>query len=202
MFLLKIINKSFFPLNSILQNRIKCLFYKIKILEYIQKENSPFYSNWLLLVIYMKFYALKKRTSYFILSLYTFFFNRQKLINYVLSINLSSTNTFINANTIKGNPKSFFSAGMLNFQKKQKIKQPKAIITILRTLLSKLKIYKTKPVALHFNNLLSNHQSYILKRLKQKIFIKLVMSYNYLSHNGCRLRKKKRIKIRTRTRKL
>lgn len=134
--------------------------------------------------------------------MYTFFFNRQKLISYVININLSLTNTFINVNSIKGNPKSFFSAGMFNFQKKQKIKQPKAIITILRALLSKFKIYKAKPVALHFNNLFFNQQSYILKRLKQKIFVKLIMSYNYCSHNGCRLKKKKRIKIRTRTKKL
>jgi hypothetical protein len=28
------------------------------------------------------------------------------------------------------------------------------------------------------------------------------MSYNYYPHNGCRLKKKKRIKIRTRTKKL
>ena len=202
MFLLKIVNKSFSPFNSTLQNRVTYLLYKIKILEFIQKEIFSFYSSWLILLVYMKFCALKKQTRYFILSLYTFFFNRQKLISYVMNINLSSTNTFINVNTIKGNPKSFFSAGMFNLQKKQKTKQPKAIITILRALLPKLKMCKLKPAALHFNNLFHNQQSYILKRLKQKIFIKLVMSYNYSSHNGCRLRKKKRIKIRTRTRKL
>jgi ribosomal protein S11 len=134
--------------------------------------------------------------------LYTFFFNRQKLISYAININLSLTNTFINVNTIKGSPKCFFSAGMFNFQKKQKIKQPKAIITILKALLLKFKVYKIKPVALHFNNLFFKQQSYILKRLKQKVFIKLIMSYNHYPHNGCRLKKKKRIKIRTRTKKL
>jgi ribosomal protein S11 len=130
------------------------------------------------------------------------FFNHQKLISYVININLSSTNTLINLNDIKGNPKFFYSAGMFNLQKKQKTRQPKAIITILRALLSKSKIFKTKPVAVHFNNLFFNHQSYIFKKLKQKIFIKLVTSYKYGSHNGCRLKKKKRIKVRTRTRKL
>lgn len=108
-----------------------------------------------------------------------------------MNINLSLTNTFVNLNTIKGHPKFFYSAGMFSFQKKQKIKQPKAVITILKALLSKFKICKAKPAALHFNNLFYNQQSYILKRLKQKIFIKLVMSYNYSSHNGCRLKKKK-----------
>ena len=118
------------------------------------------------------------------------FFNHQKLISYVININLSSTNTLINLNDIKGNPKFFYSAGMFNLQKRQKTRQPKAIITILRALLSKSKIFKTKPVAVHFNNLFFNHQSYIFKKLKQKIFMKLVTSYKYGSHNGCRLKKK------------
>ena len=89
---------------------------------------------------------------------------------------------------------------MLNLQKTQKIRQPKAILTILRTLLSRSKNFKTKPMAVHFNNVFFNHQSYIFKKLKQKIFTKLLISYIYQSHNGCRLKKKKRIKIRTRAR--
>ena len=89
---------------------------------------------------------------------------------------------------------------MLNLQKTQKSRQPKAIITILRTLLSRAKILKTKPMAVHFNNVFFNHQTYIFKKLKQKIFTKLVVSYTYQSHNGCRLKKTKRIKIRTRAR--
>ena len=42
----------------------------------------------------------------------------------------------------------------------------------------------------------------IVKRLKQKVFAKLITGYTHTSHNGCRLKKKKRIKIRTRTKKL
>jgi len=80
---------------------------------------------------------------------------------------------------------------MFNLQKKQKIRQPKAMILILRALLLKSKIFKTKPVAIHFNNLFSNYQSYIFKKLKSKIFIKLIVSYTFSSHNGCRLKKKK-----------
>jgi len=131
-----------------------------------------------------------------------FFLNKQKLINYIINVVLSPTNTLINVNNIKGNPKFFYSAGMFDLKKKQKVKQPKAIITILRALLSKLKIYKTTPVSLHFNNLFSAQQSYVFKRLKHKLFIKSIISYKYYPHNGCRLKKKKRIKLRTRTRKL
>jgi len=96
----------------------------------------------------------------------------------------------------------FILQGCLIYKKTQKVRQPKAIIIILKALLVKIKAFRTKPVALHFNNLFFNHQSYIYKKLNQKIFIKLVTSYNYHPHNGCRLKKKKRIKIRTRTKKL
>src|SRR6056300_163614 len=123
------------------------------------------------------------------------FFTHQKLVSYVININLSLTNTLINVNDIKGNPKFFYSAGMFNLQKTQKVRQPKAIITILKALLVKIKIFRTKPVALHFNNLFFNHQSYVFKKLKKKVFVKLVTSYNYHPHNGCRLKKKKKIKI-------
>ena len=147
-------------------------------------------------------YDLKSKANYFVSYIDVSFFNNHKLISYILNINLSSTTTIINVNNIKGNPKFFHSAGMFSLQKKQKIRQPKAIITILRGLLLKSKIFKTKPVAVHFNNVFFKHQSRIFKKLKKKFFTKLFVSHLYNSHNGCRLKKKKRIKIRTRTRKL
>jgi ribosomal protein S11 len=202
MLLLKIANKSFFSLNLVAQQYVKYLFHKTKILKFLKKETFSFYLCWLILFTLTKLHNIKLKTNYFISHILFSFFNKQKLISYVININLSPTNTLINMNTIKGNPKLFYSAGMFNLQKKQKIKQPKAVITILRTLLLKSKFFKTKPVALHFNNLFPNHQSYIFKRLKHKIFIKLIMSYNYQPHNGCRSKKKKRIKLRTRTKKL
>lgn len=142
------------------------------------------------------------KTNYFVSYIRFSFFNNQKLVSYIININLSTTNTLINVNNIKGIPKYFYSAGMFDLQKKQKIRQPKAIIIILRALLLKSKIFKTKPVAVHFKNLFFNYQLYISKKLKRKIFTKVVLSYTFSSHNGCRLKKKKRIKMRTRTRKL
>jgi len=202
MLLLKIANKSFFLHNLINHNYIKYLFHNIKILEFIKEDTFSYYVQWLFLFMFTNLYNLKVKMNYFMSYMSLSFFNHQKLISYVININLSSTNTLINLNDIKGNPKFFYSAGMFNLQKNQKTRQPKAIITILRALLSKSKIFKTKPVAVHFNNLFFNHQSYIFKKLKQKIFIKLVTRYKYGSQNGCRLKKKKRIKVRTRTRKL
>jgi len=202
MLLLKIANKSFSSHDLINYNYIKHLVHNIEVLEFVKKETFSFYARWLFLFIFTNLYNLKIKTNYFASCIALSFFINQKLISYVININLSLTNTLINVNDIKGNPKFFYSAGMFSLQKRQKTRQPKAIITILRALLSKSKSFKIKPVAVHFNNLFFNHQSYIFKKLKQKVFIKLVTSYSYRPHNGCKLKKKKRIKIRTRTRKL
>ncbi len=188
---LKIANKSSFSSNLINQNYFKHLFSKIKILKFIKKETFSFYLSWLILFTFTKLYHIKTKLNYFTSHILFSFFTHQKLISYVVNINLSLTNTLININDIKGNPKFFYSAGMFNLQKTQKVRQPKAIIIILKALLVKIKAFRTKPVALHFNNLFFNHQSYIYKKLNQKIFIKLVTSYNYHPHNGCRLKKKK-----------
>lgn len=202
MLLLKLAKKSFYLHNIITYYYIRYLVQNIKTLKFVKEEIFSFYTCWFVLFIFTNLYSLKKKTNYFISHIRIFFFNNQKLISYIININLSPTNTIININNIKGIPKYFYSAGMFNLQKKQKIKQPKAIIIILRALLLKSKIFKTKPVAVHFNNLFFNYQSYIFKKLKKKIFAKIMISYIFTSHNGCRLKKKKRVKIRTRTRKL
>ena len=202
MLLLKIVNKSFFLVNLTTQNYIRYILNLIKILKFVKKKAFSFYLRMLILINLVKLNNLKIKTNYFLTYILSSFFNKQQLINYIIDINLSSTNTLININNIKGHPKIFYSAGMFNLQKKQKVKQPKAIITILKALLLKYKIFKTKPAALHFKNIFFNHRSHIFKRLKHKIFIKSITNYHYFPHNGCRLKKKKKIKIRTKTKKL
>ena len=202
MLLLKIANRSFFLHNRITSDYMQHLYHNIKTLKFIKKEIFSFFLRWLLLFIFTNTYSLKMKTNYFVSYIRFSFFNNQKLVSYIININLSTTNTLINVNNIKGIPKYFYSAGMFDLQKKQKIRQPKAIIIILRALLLKSKIFKTKPVAVHFKNLFFNYQLYISKKLKRKIFTKVVLSYTFSPHNGCRLKKKKRIKMRTRTRKL
>ena len=199
MFLLKILNKPFLITNLTLLNLKKSLSRIINILIFIQDDALPFFMRWIFVITITNFYHLKGKINYFLWYCYLSVFENQKLIRYILSINLSITNTIINFNNIKGQPRFFYSAGMFQLQKKQKIRQPKAVVIILQTLLLKAKIFKTKPAAIHFNDLYIIYQSYLLKKLKQKIFVKLVVSHSYQSHNGCRLKKKKRLKIRTNT---
>jgi len=202
MFLLKIANRSLSSCDLSIYNYSKYIFHNIDILQFAKKRVFSFYLRWLFLFFIANLYNLKTKTNYFISYIYFSFLNKQKLISYIVSIKLLTTNTFVNVNNIKGNPKFFYSAGMLNLQKRQKIRQPKAAITLLRTLLLRSKPLKQKPVAVHFSNLFFNHQSYVFKKLSKKIFAKLAISNTSRPHNGCRLKKKKRIKIRTRARKL
>jgi ribosomal protein S11 len=200
MLLLKIVNKSLFSHNLTIYKYVTNLYHIIKILKFVKKEAFAFFTRWLFLFIFTNVYNLKIKASYSLLYIYYSFFYNQKLVSHILNINLLPKNTLINVNNIKGNPKFFYSAGMLHIQKKQKFRQPKAVITILKALLLKLKISKAKPVAVHFNNVFFNYQSHIFNKLKSKIFAKLVQSRGNQPHNGCRLKKKKRIKIRTRAR--
>lgn len=202
MFLLKITKKLVFSRSVTVYNYPKYLLCLINVLKFVKKETFSYYVRWFFFFIFTNLYNLNMKAKYLISSLYFSFFNNKKLINYVISIDVFSTNTFVSINNIKGNPKFFYSAGMFKLQKTQKVRQPKATITILRAFLTKAKLFKTKPVAIHFKNFFFNHQSYIFKRLKQKVFAKLMTGYICRSHNGCRLKKKKRIKIRTRTKKL
>ena len=199
MLLLKIVNKLLLSHNLINYNSVKHLCSIIGILIFTRKEMFTFFVRWLLLFVSTNSYSLHGKANYFVSYIYFSSFYNQKLISYIININLLPTNTLININNIKGNPTFFYSAGMLSLQKKQKTRQPKAILLILRALLMKFKLFRTNPVAIHINNLFSNDQVYILKKLKQKIFMKLIVSYRNRPHNGCRLKKRKRIKIRTRT---
>ena len=202
MFIVKIVNKSLILPKLTFYSYFNCLCYNIKLLKFIKKETFSFFVSWLFVVIFLNSYKLKTKINYFIKFIFISAYQNQKLINYILNVNQLKTNTLINLNDIKGNPKIFYSAGMLNLQKKQKIRQPKAAITILRQLVSKSKNLKQKPAVLQFNNMFLNYRSYIFKKLKQKIFIKLIVNYSSTAHNGCRLKKKKRVKIRTKTKKL
>ena len=122
---------------------------------------------------------------------------RQNLINYIIKINLTPTNTFLNVTDVKGNLKLALSAGNLNIKNKQKTKQPNTLIQMLKILFLKSKFLTNKTITLQFKNIKPYHESIIINLLKEKIFIKSLKSYNLYPHNGCRPKKLKRFKKRT-----
>ena len=119
------------------------------------------------------------------------------IIDYIININLSLTNTLVCVTNTDGKVLLSFSSGLVNLTKRQKKTQPMALINIFKVLLIKAGFLKNKPVALHFKNTKSFYESTVIKILKDKLFIKTIQSYNLVPHNGCRPKKLKRIKRRT-----
>lgn len=72
-----------------------------------------------------------------------------------------------------------------------------ALVNIFKVLLLKVGFLRNAPVAIHFKNTKAFYQSFLIKALKDKLFIKSIQSYNLSPHNGCRPKKLKRIKRRT-----
>lgn len=121
----------------------------------------------------------------------------QNLIMYVINVVLSSTNTIVNVVDLNGNVLISVSAGSLNLTKFQKKTQPLALLSVFKVLLLKAKFLRNKPVALHFKNVKRFHESFFINSLKTKLFIQSFQSYNLVPHNGCRPKKLKKVKIRT-----
>ena len=123
--------------------------------------------------------------------------NLQNPINYILNIKVSKTNTLINLSNIKGDPLLSFSGGSINLKKKQKKLQPLALVNLLKSLILKAGFINNKTIALHFQNIKPYYESLIVNLLKKVVFIKLMKSSNLQPHNGCRPKKIKRFKKRT-----
>lgn len=122
---------------------------------------------------------------------------KQNVISYIINVVLSHTNTIVNVTDVNGNVIISISAGLINLTKFQKKSQPMALLNIFKVLLSKAKFLQNKAVALHFKNVKRFHESFFITALKKKVFIKSFQSYNLTPHNGCRPKKIKRIKRRT-----
>ena len=121
----------------------------------------------------------------------------QNIVSYIINVVLSPTNTVVNITDINGNVLISISAGLANLTKFQKKSQPTALITIFKLLMLKSKFLENKAVALHFKNVKRFHEALIIKALKRFVLIKSFQSYNLTPHNGCRPKKLKRIKRRT-----
>lgn len=123
--------------------------------------------------------------------------SQQNLINYIIKICLTQTNTIISVTDVFGNKIITLSSGSVGLTKRQKKQQPLAILQILKILLLKCKFLQNKIVILEFTNIKSKIEFLIIKMLKNLVFVKSIRSYNLRPHNGCRPKKLKRFKRRT-----
>ena len=123
--------------------------------------------------------------------------DRHYPINYILTLSVSPTNTLINLSNSIGKPLISLSSGSINLKKRQKTLQPLAIINLLKSLILIANFKNNESLTIHFKNLKSYYESLVINLLKNVIFIKSVKSSNLQPHNGCRPKKLRRIKKRT-----
>jgi len=121
------------------------------------------------------------------------------LVVYVIDILFSKTNTLLHVMDFSGNLKFFSSAGSLNYKGKSKKARFVVIKEFYRVLVTKLKFLKNKPIALHLKNVGSN-KFWLVRKLKKKIYIKVVCSFDLYPYNGCRKKKVRRKKFKKKRR--
>ena len=174
----------------------------------IKKSKKQTYNN---LVKYLKLNAYIKKidTKIFFLNKInktknlnlmcnnTFSTKPKLLIKYIISINLLEKNTFVNVTDIKGKLRFFRSAGFVELKGKRKTKQPLALNSLINSLKSDAKFLYGKPIALHLTNVNYYSYNYVLSNLEEKFFITFIRVFDTLPHNGCRPRKIKRGKKRS-----
>ena len=128
----------------------------------------------------------------------TYFKNlKQNPLNYVLTLVISRTNTLVTLSNTEGKLLISLSSGCLNLKKRQKKLQPLALISLLKALILIANFKDNESVTIHFKNVKSYYESLVINLLKDIMFIKSIKSYNLQPHNGCRPKKLKKIKRRT-----
>lgn len=114
------------------------------------------------------------------------------VVLYSICLSFTAVNTFLYVTDALGKLKFRYSAGLLNFKGKLK-KSRFQILKLFFKELRKLKIsfLKTKPVALHLENV-GSYRHLIVRNLKRNFFIRIIKNYQVHSYNGCRKKKKLR----------
>jgi ribosomal protein S11 len=107
------------------------------------------------------------------------------LVTYVINILFSRTNTLLHITNSSGKLLFFYSAGLFKIKGRKKRARVLVFKSFYKILMSKLAFVKKKPIALHFKNVGSN-KFWIIKRLKKKLFIKAIRSFDVYPYNGCR----------------
>lgn len=111
---------------------------------------------------------------------------------YIVSFSFSAINTFLCVTDVLGTLKFSFSAGLLDFKGKSKKRRFQILKLFFAELKkSQLNFLKQNPVALNLNNV-GSYKRFIVRKLKKKLFIKVIKNYQSYSYNGCRKKKKVR----------
>jgi ribosomal protein S11 len=123
--------------------------------------------------------------------------NPTYFIHYIIAVTFSESNIFLHVTNFSGKLILFSSAGLLHYRGKR-IQRYVVFKDLMKKLVSRCKkAFKNEPVFLYLKN--PGHLWFLVpKFLKQHFFIRAVrICYEY-PFNGCRSRKKRRKKVRSR----
>ena len=121
----------------------------------------------------------------------------QNPVNYILTLNVLPTNSLINLAKPNGDILISLSGGYINLKKRQKKLQPLALINLLKSLCLMVNFKPTESIAIHFKNVKPFYTTVIIKMLKRVFFIRSTKSFHLQPHNGCRPKKLRKFKKRT-----
>ena len=117
------------------------------------------------------------------------------LVVYIVSISFLKANTMVHVSDTKGNVKLFYTAGSVNLTGKQKRRRVISVLRLLKLIYKNASFLYGKPIALHLNNV-ARQKFLIVRKLKQKFFIKVIREFNQIPYNGCRKPKIRRKKYK------
>jgi len=89
------------------------------------------------------------------------------------------------------------SAGAIKLTGKSKIYRLIILRKFYRIVIAKFKFLKNQPLAIHFNNI-DFDLSWLIKKLKKKFFLIVIKYLKKYPYNGCRKKKLRRKKFKSR----
>lgn len=126
--------------------------------------------------------------------------DKNYFVKYIIDITFLKNNTLIHVMDFSGHLRFFMTAGQLQYKKKEKRVRQLIIKNFVKIILLKLHFLKNQPIVVNLKNSGSS-KFWLLKLLKKKFFVKVVRIFRVYPHNGCRKKKIKRKKIRTKSKK-
>ena len=126
---------------------------------------------------------------------------KSSLVTYIINISFLRTNVTLQVMDVTGKLKFFCSAGSVNFKGKQKRARLLVLNRLINFFISRVKFLKGKPIGLHLKNV-GNTKFLIIRKLKHKFFIKIIKTFELFPHNGCRKKKLRRKRIRSKRKKM
>lgn len=115
-------------------------------------------------------------------------------IAYIVKVRFSAVNTFLHISDCEGRLEFQTSAGHFFYGKQKAVRRSSVLQKLFDRAMAEFPLVKEKPVALHLCNV--NMRFWVVRKLKKKLYVRVVKVFKVYPHNGCRKKKLKRKKFK------